>query len=426
MHVAFHSSHVDGDYSDGKLHLRVDPERGPDEPSRVDALWFTVPPDFHTHNDSVAAALLTLVGRRFQHVTLNFPISRFCAETLTWYYQLDEVGPVDDTLEPRRPGRFLALNFSGGLDSTAIWVLLRELARVTFKVVTSEYEHSVLDRPGFSAYHRDVSSLTNLRRLRYDRDGRFNCAAPLLFADYADLWGVASGHLINHRPHSFENLSSGAPAAFLAQDATYNAGGLAEVHIGRALTEPGVLRLLAEQAPERIAAALDASAHLIDRKRAIKSLTLEYYFVRAGLPRPECLIGFPVPPPGKGRSTAFGVGFRTIWLYKCLSRETMARIEPRIYETDLSMIAETSVGFYERYHTGCSLLIPAPLRAPVLQGLHAAGIYPYAERDYRDLESIRQYLETVDVDAAASSLRRADPPPACWSPSAFDPARLLL
>jgi hypothetical protein len=169
MHVAFRSSHVDGDYSDGKLHLLIDPERGPGAARHIDPIWFTVPADFHTHNDSVAAALLTLVGQRFRSVSLNLPISRYCAETLAWYYQLDEIGPVDAGLEPRRPGHVLALNFSGGLDSTALWVLLRDLAGVTFKVVTSEYEHSTLDRPGFTGYHRDVSTVTNLRRRGYDR-----------------------------------------------------------------------------------------------------------------------------------------------------------------------------------------------------------------------------------------------------------------
>ena len=81
----------------------------------------------------------------------------------------------------------------------------------------------------------------------------------MLFADYADLLGRASGHEMYHSPGSFENLAVGGPPAFLTQDATYNAGGLVEVHIGRGLNEPGLLRLLAESAPEQIAAALDAS-----------------------------------------------------------------------------------------------------------------------------------------------------------------------
>ena len=74
--------------------LRLSAVQGP--ATAFDALWFTVPADFHTHNDSVAAALMTLVGRRFQDVTFNFSISRYCADTLAWYYQLDEIGPVDD------------------------------------------------------------------------------------------------------------------------------------------------------------------------------------------------------------------------------------------------------------------------------------------------------------------------------------------
>lgn len=426
MRVAFYSSHVTRDYAAGRLTIEIQAERLPGVPARSDTVWFTVPPDFHTHNDSVAAALLTLVGAQYRHVTFNFPISRFCADLLAWYYTLDEVGPVDESLEPRQPGRYLALNFSGGLDSTAVWVLLHDLAQVRFKVVTTDYQNTMLDRPGYSSYHRDVTTLTNLRALHYDRHGRFNCAAPLLFADYADLWGVASGHMMNHRPNSFESLQAGQRPQFLTQDATYNAGGLAEVHIVRGMNEPGLLMLLARVAPERIGPALDASDFAGRRKRALKSLTLKYYFDIAGEPVPACLKHIPMPGPGVGRSTDLGVGFRTLWMLKRLDREVMAQIEPKIFETDLSQVADIGTEFYERYNTSISQLLPSELRRRVAHGLHQAGLYPFNERDHADLNAVRRYLESVGLQSAAPSLQRSAPPPDGWSPSAIDTARLEL
>src|SRR6476659_7171829 len=116
--VSFVSSHVAGDYSSGRLTVWVEREDARSGQTHYDELWFEVPPDFHTDNDSVAAALLTLVGNR-RAVTFNFPISARCAQLLTEFYDLEEVSPVDPSLEPRRPGRRLGLNFSGGLDSMA-------------------------------------------------------------------------------------------------------------------------------------------------------------------------------------------------------------------------------------------------------------------------------------------------------------------
>ena len=104
-----------------------------------DEVSFGVPTDFHTHNDSVAAALLTLVGKACTSAELNFLISQHCADTLAAYYGLSDIGPIDPSLEPRRPGRALGLNFSGGLDSVSVWVLLRELMGEELKVIHADY-----------------------------------------------------------------------------------------------------------------------------------------------------------------------------------------------------------------------------------------------------------------------------------------------
>jgi hypothetical protein len=411
MRMTFTSNHVQGDFSSGRLIVQMQAEvsRAPHQP--VTTVWFSVPPDFHTHNDSVAAALMTLVGRSFPAARFNFPISQRCADILAWYYSLTDIGPIDRSLEPRRPGRHIALNFSGGLDSTALWVLLHDLATVPFKVVTTEYQGFALDRPGYLPYHRDVSSETNLRRLKLDRVGRFNCATPLIFADYADLWGVANGHAMNHAPYSIESLADGRRPAFLNQDATYNAGGLAEMHIARGLNEPGLLKILVRAAPERIPAALDGSAFPGDRKRAMKSFMLANLFTSEGLPLPAYLRDFPLPEPGIGRRTRTGVSFRAVWMLKRLGLPSVARVEPAVYDTDLSMLDDLNVEFFERYRTALIDLMPEPLRAPVLRGLHAAGIYPYDERDHADLDLMRGYLEEVGTDVITESLCRPSAPP---------------
>lgn len=420
MWIRFTSSHVTGDFSSGRVEFRI-VSSGPGTPPRnSDTVWFTVPRDFHTHNDSVAAALMTLIGRTFPVVTFNFPVSQHCAEILTWYYSLTDIGPIDESMEPRRHGRHIALNFSGGLDSTALWVLLHDLAGIRFKVVTTEYQDFVLDRPGYLPYHRDVSSETNLRKLRYDRLGRFHCATPLLFADYADLWGVVSGHAMNHVPYSYESLMDGSDPAFLVQDATYNAGGLAEVHIARGLNEPGLLKILVEAAPERIPAGLDGSAFRGDRKRAMKSFMLAHLFAASGHPLPEYLREFPLPEPGAGRRSRTGVSFRAVWMLKRLGMESVARVEPHVYGTDLSMLDELSVDFYERYRTSLTHLIPDSIRPRILHGLHAAGVYPYDERDHASLDQLRRYLTVVGTDVVAPSLVRAAPRPASYAAQVFD------
>jgi hypothetical protein len=162
--VRFESSHARGDYAGGQLRVaigRPDPARGLTVWDRV---WFSVPADFHTHHDSVAAALMTLIGRTYPVVTFNFPISRHCAELLTRYYRLDEIGPIDESQEPRKPGRYVALNLSGGCDSAALWCLLANDLRLEFRTITSDYGGRFAhEARGYERFPRDVTCATNLR-----------------------------------------------------------------------------------------------------------------------------------------------------------------------------------------------------------------------------------------------------------------------
>ena len=143
---------------------------------------------------------MTLVGTTYSDVTFNFPISSYCADILTTYYRLREIGPVDASLEPRQPGRWIGLNFSGGFDSVALWCLLKHELQLDFRVITSDYGGRFAhERLGFKHFARDVSCVTNLRQLGYDGRGRFNAAVPLLYADYLDLSALASGHVSGRR-----------------------------------------------------------------------------------------------------------------------------------------------------------------------------------------------------------------------------------
>ena len=104
-HVRVHSSHVDKRFQDGLLVLTFHFEATARGRTRHDEVWFEVPSDFHTHNDSVAAAAMTLLSTSVGAVTFNFGVSERCAEMLREYYRLSHVGPVDSASEPRQLGR---------------------------------------------------------------------------------------------------------------------------------------------------------------------------------------------------------------------------------------------------------------------------------------------------------------------------------
>lgn len=261
MRATLHSSHVTRDFSDGQLTIDIVKEDALLGVSRHDRVHFSVPRDYHVHNDSVAAALLTLLGRTCAEAAFNFPISERCAELLTSYYKLAGVGPVDAALEPRQPGRHLAINFSGGTDSTALYLLMQDVLGDDFKVVSIDFGGRFThERQGYRRFHRDVTCRTDLRQHGYDTHGRFIASVALLYADYLDLAGVVSGHTLLQETSSIISRADGRLPDYRQKEPAYRAGGLAEEHLVRSLTTLSMFQIVLDSAPERREDAFAASA----------------------------------------------------------------------------------------------------------------------------------------------------------------------
>lgn len=397
--VAFHSDHATVGRTGGRLHVRIVREHADGRPARREQVYFGVPAGFHAHNDLVATALMTLVGRTCRQVVFNFPVSARCAGQLADLYHLDEIGPVDAGLEPRQPGRYLGLNFSGGVDSTAVWTLLRALLGDGFRTITSQYWDD--DHREVAAARRfgvDVICATNLRAKGFDQAGRFNNAAPLLFADYLDLWGICTGHGYIHYPFSHESLRDGQEPYFLRSSMSFSAGGLEEVHLIRSVSEPGVTQLLVELAPELVEGALRGSARPGTDKWATRVLTFRRIYESTGKPLPDYLREIPDVEP-RYRAGQRILYFRSLWFARWFGVAVAARLNPFIGDIDPATYAHLDFRWAYRYHPDMLPLIPADLRPRLLALFHRAGVYPFDERDYRDLEDTRTFLEAHGTPA---------------------------
>jgi hypothetical protein len=394
MHVRFQSSHVSGAAATGQLTVRIFMEDARAGQTVSDVVSFAVPADYHVHNDSVAAALLTLVGKTCNSVSFNFPVSRHCADTLRDYYALDLIEPVNDALEPRQPGRRLGLNFSGGLDSVAVWVMLRELLREDIRVVHADFGRLYArEQAAADGYALDVNCVTDIRAKGYDERGRFLAAVPLLFADYSDLGSVTHGNPYFHYPPlHVESTLDGQPPRFLAHDAAFTAGGVAELHLIRGLMTWSTLKILVASAAWRVEAALHGSARPGTVKHAMKSLALREVFERLGQPLPEALRRW--TPPRQLPLFGERLDVDTWALYFLRTRglafvNTFVRGLDRL---DCSPLDDISYDFLTRYNTSLIYWLPEPLRSRFTDMLHSFDIYPYTERDWRDLERYRAFL----------------------------------
>jgi hypothetical protein len=388
MRVSFESSHVRGNFGDGRLTVRIQRVDDRRRRTRNDEISFEAPPDFHTHNDSVAAALLTLVGRSCPVVTFNFPISTRCAEILAAHYNLTEVGPIDPSLEPRRRGRYLGLMLSGGLDSMALWLTLRRVLGDDFKIITTDFGGNFeFESRGFQYFRRDVSCRTDFREKGFAREGRFTTAVPLLFADYADLASVTTGHHYPHVPLSVESLRDGGRPRFLDEDRPLNAGGLDEVHIMRCLNVAGQSRLTMLADDDMLEAAWHGSSPAGTTKRFHKGLILRRLYERKGLTPPEW-IGDISYTRRRSPFAAPLMRFSQLYVIKFFGLEVAAQEIDDLERYDFSLLDALTLDCLERYNTNLIQQIPASMRAGVLAVFNEAGIEPYAERDWSELAEL--------------------------------------
>ena len=209
-------------------------------------IFFSVPRDFHAHNDLVAAALMAVAGRGFTRRASTSRSRSAARRSCRCYHSIEEVGPVDPDLEPRRPGRYIGVAFSGGLDSLAVWTLLQRRCAG----LVQGHHRRVRGLPSRGGRLRLVPARRQLldelpagaRRPR----PALRCAVPLLFADYADLHSFATGHQFASIPSLWNDPASREPAEFLPQNAVSAAGGLEELHLLRCLDTSAILTFLAQ------------------------------------------------------------------------------------------------------------------------------------------------------------------------------------
>ena len=398
MRIQFWSSHMQQPASE-TLTVDIATENAAARATTHDQLSFSVPADYHAHNDLVAAALMTLIGRTATVVTFNFPISSHCAATLRAYYRLEEVGPVDDALEPRQRGRYLGLNFSGGTDSTAVWLLLTN-SGADFKVITSDYGgRYARERFGYRRTQRDITCRTDFRVKGYERNlGRFNAAVPLLFADYLDLSGIATGHNVFQNPLSIEAVGKGRQPAFRLLEPAFTAGGLEEVHLIRGITMVGTLSILLQGGLDVIESAFAASSVRTSWKYFSKAMLAQWLCARRNLPLPAFLRDLPTPTHGDTGTDDVSWGIIAAILAQRGEINPPPEMAPMLAGYDPALAEIFTLDWFGKYNPDYISLIPDELRNGFLNQFHAYGLYPYGEADWQEITLSRQMMCGAGMD----------------------------
>jgi hypothetical protein len=136
----------------GELRIAIITEHQSDE------LYFSVPDGFRTHPDLVAAAMAPLLAAHHDRISFEFPVSDVVREQIGT--RTGASVSAAGAGEPRQPGKRIALNFSGGMDSLAAWLLApHQVERVAIDF-GGWFDR---EREFFETLSPDVTCVTNFR-----------------------------------------------------------------------------------------------------------------------------------------------------------------------------------------------------------------------------------------------------------------------
>jgi hypothetical protein len=261
-----------------------------------------------------------------------------------------------------------------------------------FKVITTEFGgHFTFEALGYEQFRRDVSCRTDFREKGFAREGRFTAAVPLLFADYADLYAVTTGHHYSQVPLHIESLRDGGPPGFWREDRPVQAGGLDEVHIMRTLEAHAQMMLATLAEPTMLETAWAGSSPLGSGKWYCKGIAFRLIYGQQGRELPGWVQAVDRPRHTESFGGGHGIRLSILPLIKYLGMDPVRRMFHDIDDYDLSFLDDLSVHFTERYNTNLTQHIPADLRSGVLAAFHEAGILPFNERDDAELDVAREF-----------------------------------
>jgi cyanophycin synthetase len=349
-----------------------------------DRLHFSVPEGFRAHFDLVASAVAPLLRSSYAHITFDFPVSdlvrmRVAARTRA---EVVSAGAGD----PRQPGSRLALNFSGGVDSLAAWLLAPD---EMLRVAVDYGRWFQRERKSFAPLAPDVICSTDFRAKGYGQtDWLFMAAATTLFADHLDLSSVGFGtHLAASpsylRPREWEPRDLTAPLL--------SAAGLRDRTLTRGLTEFGTSLIVDRYAPDVAGDALASVGRRGSAKMFRKRLIYDSAVAFRGGPRVD-IENRRLPHRKIRLWQSYGMDFALIILMALYPPEFVRRFIKNVESGVLEAARDIRPDFAFRCNPLFVQHIPAHLRDTVTRRMASAGIEMYGDADWVEYEKLRRIL----------------------------------
>lgn len=365
--------------NDGRLDIAITTEHQRDE------LHFSVPDGFRTHPDLVAAAMAPLLAARHSRISFEFPVSDIVREQVEM--RTGASVTAAGTGERRQPGRRIALNFSGGMDSLAAWLLAPDqVERVAIDFGGSFGR----EREFFETLDPEVTCVTNFRSKGYAADDwMFMGSAAMLFADHLDLGWMGYGTNFesstwNYRHRGWTPDADG-PSQFL------DTIGLRDCTLTRGMSEFCGSLVVDHYASALVEESLRSIAAPGSEKRFRKRLAYDSAVAFRGGP-PVDLDTRELPTKKVKMWQSYPVDVAMLAFMAMYPPDVVGRFVDELEPELVQAVQDVRPDFMFRCNPLFADQVPIALRDTVRQRMADAGVEMYRDDDWPEYEKLRSIL----------------------------------
>ena len=356
---------------------------------RNDHLEFALSPNpGEVAPDAIAIALSTLCGSSYGKIDIELNVSEQCAKAVEGYtHAFVSFSGTKAIYRPAEPSAVnFALNFSGGFDSLAAYSLMpNDLTRL----VSIDWGGHFFREELFFRRFNPYTLKTNIQRLGYCRETwTFMGIAMILFAQSLDIaYGVFGGTFEN----TIGQMMRCPRIAYEFQTAPFSSLGIKDMRVTHALTEIGSIMTVMRHSPSVFKDSLKSVA-APGTEKAYRKFLLSYIVNK------KFGYGIDIPVQNEPLKAPYKFGdnmtidMLSIYEMKNVGRKIASKTVLGIPEEMEDFVSGLNLSFYERWNTNFMESIPSSCQDYYVSQLTKAGIRPYDEEDWYEIDAVCKFL----------------------------------
>lgn len=359
----------------GRMTVAIDNDGTDDE------IFFGVPESFLPHPDCTAVALATFCGQAFDEIHFNQPLSEKARKAIA--NRTRAMVTANASAEPRPPGAQSLLNFSGGFDSLAAW-LLAPRGQLRLGIAFGHWFQREADF--FGTLGSDVICETDFRRKGYARnDWMFMAAPSMLLAEHLHLGAIAFGTIFEASAGHFR------PDPAQERLELFEAIGVSDATLTRGLTEFGTALIVTHYTPELVDGSLASLAAPHSEKNLRKRLLIKAAHEYRGGPPPD-ISAYAKPRDTYQFGKNYGIDFLTVIFARLYGARLVSLWIDNVEDIDFETLNRIDVSWVFKWIPSFDSTIRPDLLRHAKDRAKAAGLGEFDEEDWRNHAAIRNIL----------------------------------